>query len=136
MVLIDEYDKPLLDALQTPDRDKNHYTMASFYGVLKSCAPYLCFLFLTGITKFAKVSIFSELNQLSDISMTEKDASICGITEDEMKETFMPEIKAFAEHENVSTEEMLPCSRKKIRRLPFLRELPRYLQSVQHDKRF
>ena len=112
-VLIDEYDKPLLDALQTPDRDKNHYTMASFYGVLKSCDPYLCFLFLTGITKFAKVSIFSELNQLSDISMTEKYAAICGITEDEMKATFIPEIKAFAEHENVSTEEMLSLLKKK-----------------------
>ena len=75
-VLIDEYDKPLLDALQTPDRDKNHYTMASFYGVLKSCDPYLCFLFLTGITKFAKVSVFSELNQLKDISMDNRYITI------------------------------------------------------------
>lgn len=112
-VLIDEYDKPLLDALQTPDRDANHETLRSFYGVLKACDPYLCFLFLTGITKFAKVSIFSELNQLSDISMTEKYASICGITEDEMKKVFMPEIKSFAEHENVSVEEMLSLLKKK-----------------------
>jgi len=95
-VLIDEYDKPLLDALQTPDRDKNHYTMASFYGVLKSCDPYMCFLFLTGITKFAKVSIFSELNQLNDISMTDNYDSICGITEKELKEYLKPYIKSLA----------------------------------------
>ncbi len=96
-VLIDEYDKPLLDALQTPDRDKNHYTMASFYGVLKSCDPYMCFLFLTGITKFAKVSIFSELNQLKDISMDSRYSTICGISEKELKSNFPLYIKELAE---------------------------------------
>ena len=95
-VLIDEYDKPLLDALQTPDRDKNHYTMASFYGVLKSCDPYMCFLFLTGITKFAKVSIFSELNQLKDISMDRRYGAICGITEKELKSFLNPSVKKLA----------------------------------------
>lgn len=95
-VLIDEYDKPLLDALQTPDRDKNHYTMASFYGVLKSCDPYLCFLFLTGITKFAKVSVFSELNQLKDISMDNRYGTICGISEKELKSYLKPSVKRLA----------------------------------------
>ena len=112
-VLIDEYDKPLLDALQTSDRDANHDTMRSFYGVLKSCDPYLCFLFLSGITKFAKVSIFSELNQLLDISMSEKYSTICGITEDEMKKVFAPEIEAFAKSENVNTEKMLAMLKQK-----------------------
>lgn len=112
-VLIDEYDKPLLDALQTPDRDSNHDTMRSFYGVLKACDPYMCFLFLTGITKFAKVSIFSELNQLMDISMSEKYDEICGITEAEMKQFLMPEIEAFAESEKVSTDQMFALLKKK-----------------------
>ena len=105
-VLIDEYDKPLLDALQTPDRDKNHYTMASFYGVLKSCDPYMCFLFLTGITKFAKVSIFSELNQLNDISMDNEYNTICGISQAELDENFGEYIKDFADSEKISAEEL------------------------------
>ncbi len=112
-VLIDEYDKPLLDALQTPDRDKNHYTMASFYGVLKSCDPYMCFLFLTGITKFAKVSIFSELNQLKDISMTADFTTICGISEEELQTNFTDYIKEFAETEDVTEEELLQKLKQK-----------------------
>ena len=112
-VLIDEYDKPLLDALQTPDRDKNHYTMASFYGVLKSCDPYMCFLFLTGITKFAKVSIFSELNQLKDISMDRRYGAICGITEDEIDANFAPSLNDFAESEDMTLDELRSRLKKK-----------------------
>ena len=112
-VLVDEYDKPLLDALQTPDRDKNHYTMASFYGVLKSCDPYMCFLFLTGITKFAKVSIFSELNQLKDISMNHRYDTICGITEEELKSVFKPEIASFADSRGETEEEIFARLKKK-----------------------
>ena len=92
-MLIDEYDKPLLDALQTPDRDKNHYTMASFYGVLKSCDPYMCFLFLTGITKFESDVFSGGLNQLKDISMDRHYGAICGITEKELKSFLNPSVK-------------------------------------------
>ena len=112
-VLIDEYDKPLLDALQTPDRDANHDTMRSFYGVLKSCDPYLCFLFLTGITKFAKVSIFSELNQLVDISMSQKYAAICGITEAELQTSCKSYVAAFAAERGITEGEMLSLLKQK-----------------------
>lgn len=70
VVLIDEYDKPLLQAiLNEPLLDEYRSILKAFYGVLKSSDRYLRFVFLTGVTKFAQVSVFSDLNQLNDISM-------------------------------------------------------------------
>lgn len=106
-VLVDEYDKPMLDALQTDDYEANRMLMRDFYGVLKGCDEYLHFLFLTGITKFAKVNIFSELNQLVDISMSEKYGAICGITEEELRESFGAELEAFAARCGEGVEEAL-----------------------------
>ena len=81
VVLIDEYDKPILDALFTPDEEKNRNILQGFYGPLKELDHYIRFIFITGITKIAHVNIFSGLNQLDDISMNEKYAYICGLTE-------------------------------------------------------
>lgn len=105
VVLVDEYDKPLLQALNNEEllgayRD----TLKSFYGVLKSADRYLRFVFLTGVTKFAHVSVFSDLNQLSDISMVPRFSQICGITFEELKNNFEPEIKALAETNSLSYE--------------------------------
>lgn len=104
VVLIDEYDKPLLqtigdEALQTAYRD----TLKAFYGVLKSSDRYLRFVFLTGVTKFSKVSVFSDLNNLEDISIDHRYGSICGITKDELYGNLSEEIRELA-RENKMTE--------------------------------
>ena len=85
VVLIDEYDAPLLDVMhEERDLPVLRNVMRNFYSPLKACDPYLRFVFLTGITKFSQLSIFSELNNISNISMLKPYAAICGITEEEM----------------------------------------------------
>ena len=89
VILVDEYDKPLLqaigdEALQTEYRN----TLKAFYGVLKSCDAHIKFAFLTGVTKFGKVSVFSDLNNLIDISMLPQYSMVCGISEQELHENF------------------------------------------------
>lgn len=108
VVLIDEYDKPLLQAILNEELlDEYRRILKAFYGVLKSADRYLRFVFLTGVTKFAQVSVFSDLNQLNDISMHPSYASICGITKEELVETFGPEIAALGERNGFSYEETL-----------------------------
>ena len=86
VVLIDEYDAPLLDVMhEDGDLPVLRNVMRNFYSPLKACDPYLRFVFLTGITKFSQLSIFSELNNIKNISMDEPFAAICGITEDEIR---------------------------------------------------
>ena len=85
VVLIDEYDAPLLDVVHKDgELERLRHTMRNFYSPLKACDPYLRFVFLTGITKFSQLSIFSELNNINNISMLKPYAAICGITEEEM----------------------------------------------------
>ena len=85
VVLIDEYDAPLLDVVHEEERlPMLRNVMRNFYSPLKTCDPYLRFVFLTGITKFSQLSIFSELNNISDISMKPAYAAICGITKEEI----------------------------------------------------
>ena len=97
VVLIDEYDAPLLDVMH---EDENlpvlRNVMRNFYSPLKACDPYLRYVFLTGITKFSQLSIFSELNNIDNISMDEKYAAICGITEDEMRTQMDADLEAFS----------------------------------------
>lgn len=91
VVLIDEYDAPMLDVIHLPEQlDVVRNIMRNFYAPIKACNQYLRFVFLTGITKFSQVSIFSELNNMLNISMVEEFASICGITESEML-TLLPD---------------------------------------------
>lgn len=98
VVLIDEYDAPLLDVMH---EDKNlpilRNVMRNFYSPLKACDPYLRYVFLTGITKFSQLSIFSELNNIKNISMDEPYAAICGITEEEIKEQMSYDLGLLAE---------------------------------------
>ncbi len=107
VVLIDEYDKPILDALFTPDEEKNRNILQGFYGPLKELDHYIRFIFITGITKIAHVNIFSGLNQLDDISMNEKYAYICGLTENEIKDCFKPEIESLGNRRNKTFNETL-----------------------------
>ncbi|NDV59359.1 ATP-binding protein [Bacteroides sp. 519] len=106
VVLIDEYDKPLLQVMPNEAlMDEYRKILKSFYGVLKSSDRYLRFVFLTGVTKFAQVSVFSDLNQLNDISMDMAYASLCGITSDELVKVFAPEIEQIGLYNKLSFEE-------------------------------
>lgn len=107
VVLVDEYDKPLLQSLLDESLlEEYRQTLKAFYGVLKSADRYLRFVFLTGVTKFAQVSVFSDLNQLNDISMDYAYQMICGITREELVSTFTPEITRLSEFQNRSFEEI------------------------------
>ncbi|WP_165157341.1 AAA family ATPase, partial [Parabacteroides sp. ZJ-118] len=108
VVLIDEYDAPLLDVMHE-DRDLPalRNVMRNFYSPLKACDPYLRFVFLTGITKFSQLSIFSELNNIKNISMLPEYATLCGITEEEMREQMGEGIDRLAVNLGVSPEEAL-----------------------------
>ena len=108
VVLIDEYDAPLLDVVH---EEKNlpvlRNIMRNFYSPLKACDPYLRFVFLTGITKFSQLSIFSELNNIKNISMLPEYAAICGITEEEMATQMDKDLDILAERLNVNREEVV-----------------------------
>ena len=106
VVLVDEYDKPMLQAIgNEPLQAAYRSTLKAFYGVLKSCDQYLRFALLTGVTKFSKVSIFSDLNNLSDISMDDRFAHICGITERELHEDFAEDIQQLGEANRMTADE-------------------------------
>ena len=108
VVLVDEYDKPLLETDYLDDlREHNRAVFKGFFSTLKSYDKYLEFVFLTGVTKFSKVSIFSDLNQLEDISLDDQYAFLCGITAMEMRDNFMPEIIQMARDNNCETDECL-----------------------------
>ena len=108
VVLIDEYDAPLLDVMH---EDKNlpmlRNVMRNFYSPLKACDPYLRYVFLTGITKFSQLSIFSELNNIENISMDEKYAGICGITKEELLTQMAFDIDLLSEKLRVTREEII-----------------------------
>lgn len=103
VILVDEYDKPILQAIGNPGLQEEYKnTLKAFYGVMKSMDGDIRFGMLTGVTKFGKVSVFSDLNNLEDISMGNEYATICGITEKELHENFEEELHKFAEQEEVS----------------------------------
>jgi hypothetical protein len=112
-VIIDEYDKPLLDTIN--DREI-HETLKNelrgFYGVLKSSDEYLRFVLLTGVTKFSQVSIFSQLNNLKDISLNPEYCDICGITQAEMETYFAPEIERITNENGLDRREYLDKAKR------------------------
>ena len=108
VVLIDEYDAPLLDvAHERENLDVLRNIMRNFYSPLKACDPYLRYVFLTGITKFSQLSIFSELNNIENISMDEPYAAICGISEDEIRSQMKEDVEGLAKKLEVTPEEAL-----------------------------
>ena len=103
VILVDEYDKPLLESIGNPELQENYRgILRGFYAVLKAMGQYVRFALLTGITKFSKVSIFSDLNNLNDISRDRDYASICGITDAEVDTVLAPYIQRYAEEKNLS----------------------------------
>lgn len=108
VVLIDEYDKPLLRTFHDEKlQQKFRSLLMAFYTVLKSADPWLKFVFITGVTKFAQVGVFSELNQLKDISMHPHYATLCGLTRQEIADTFAPELNAIATQNGFTNEQVI-----------------------------
>lgn len=107
VVLVDEYDKPLLQTICNESlQDTYRSLLKPFYGVLKSMDGYIRFALLTGVTKFGKVSIFSDLNNLMDISMDERYIELCGLTEQEIHHYLEPELHELASRRKLSYEEV------------------------------
>ena len=106
VVLIDEYDAPLLDVVhEDTTLPVLRNVMRNFYSPLKACDPYLRFVFMTGITKFSQLSIFSELNNIENISMLEQYAAVCGITEEEILTQMSPDLDILAGRLGLSRED-------------------------------
>ncbi|MDE5849945.1 MAG: AAA family ATPase [Muribaculaceae bacterium] len=108
VILVDEYDKPLQDIHEYEELfEKNLRLLKSFFGNLKSMDDYIRFAFITGVARFSKVSIFSDLNNLRDISMANEYADICGWTETELVENFRQGIESLAEEREEDFEQTL-----------------------------
>ena len=108
VVIIDEYDAPLLDVVHEKDNLKElRLIMQNFYSPLKKLDPYLEFIFITGITKFPQLSIFSELNNLDNISMFDQYSSICGISKTELTTVMKPDVEGLARALHMTYEECL-----------------------------
>ena len=107
VVLVDEYDKPMLRSMHDEVLQKDfRETLTAFYTVLKSADLYLQFVFITGVTKFAQMGIFSNLNQLNDISFDIEYDTLCGMTHPEIEATFRPELEAMATKNKLSFDKM------------------------------
>ena len=93
VILVDEYDKPILDVLENQElAQANRDYLRGFYGIIKDCADYIRFVFVTGISMYSKVSLFSGLNNLNDLSLSPEYATVCGYTDAELEKVFTPEL--------------------------------------------
>ena len=111
-ILVDEYDKPLLQAIGNENLQREYRnTLKPFYGVLKTMDGCIQFAILTGVTKFGKVSVFSDLNNLNDISMDKQYVSLCGMTEEEIHRYFEDDLRRLATAQDMTYEET--CTRLK-----------------------
>ena len=106
VILVDEYDKPMLQAIGNEELQKEYRnTLKPFYGVLKTMDGCIKLAFLTGVTKFGKVSVFSDLNNLDDISMQEMYVGLCGVTEQEIHDNLEEELHELADAQKMTYEE-------------------------------
>lgn len=114
VLIIDEYDAPLLDVVhEEQNLAALRRATQNFYSPIKSLDPYLEFVFLTGITKFSQLSIFSELNNLFNISMYDKYSAICGISSEELHTQMLPDVERLAEHLHLSVDETFERLKRK-----------------------
>ena len=105
VILVDEYDKPLLQAIGNKELQAEYRSsLKPFYGVLKTCDRHIKFAFLTGVTKFGKMSVFSDLNNLIDLSLDYRYATICGISEEELHRYFNEGVNKLAETNRLTVE--------------------------------
>lgn len=108
VILVDEYDKPVIDNLDNPElQDKLRDTLRGFYGVMKPKDRFIRLGFLTGVTKIGKMSVFSDLNNLTDISLDREYSDICGVSESDLKACFAESVRGLAEANGLSEEECL-----------------------------
>jgi hypothetical protein len=113
VVIIDEYDKPLLETADQPlVHEQIRKELKGLYGVLKSYDEYLRFVFITGVTKFSHVSIFSDLNHLDDLTLDPAYADICGLTQEELEQNFEPEIEAILNKTSKGRDEYIDSLRR------------------------
>lgn len=125
VILIDEYDKPMLQAIGKPElQDEFRSTLKAFYGALKSMDGCIRFAFLTGVTKFGKVSVFSDLNHLTDISMDARYYNICGITEEEIGEYFKEGVSELATANEMAEEKCLATLKERYDGYHFCQDVP------------
>ena len=124
VVLIDEYDAPLLDVMREESFEPLRDMLQGFYKVLKESTGYLRFVFLTGITKFSQLSIFSALSNLTDITLKDAYSSICGITKDELVTTLMPEVENMARELGLSVDDVLAKLKYKYDGYHFTKKCP------------
>jgi hypothetical protein len=115
VVLIDEYDNPLLENFEEGKGESEAVKkrLRAFYEVLKGADPHIRFAMLTGVTKFARLSVFSALNQLKDITLSKDYGTICGITQEELERDFQPEIKALGEKNGLTCEQTIEKLKEK-----------------------
>lgn len=124
VVLIDEYDKPILDCLDRPElMESNRQLLRSFYGAMKSTQGQLRFVLLTGVGKMGNMNVFSGLNNIRDISMLPDFSTICGITEEELHRYFDPGIQRLAEYNDWSVEEAFALLKKQYDGYHFARNM-------------
>ncbi len=103
VVLIDEYDKPIIDFIEEVDKAKaQQEVLKSFYAVIKSSDQYIRFLLITGVSKFSKVSVFSDLNNLEDITIDRRFSTLVGYTQEELEKYFEPHLTVIQKEENIS----------------------------------
>ena len=109
VLLIDEYDKPIIDYLggEIEQAKENQQILKNFYSVIKDSDPYIRMLFITGVSKFSRVSIFSDLNNLNDITMSPRHSTLLGYTQSELEHFFAEYLPSFAEENGMSMEQAL-----------------------------
>lgn len=113
VILVDEYDKPLIEAIDNEPLQQEYRTiLKAFYGNIKTCDEFIRFVMLTGVSKFSKISLFSDLNNLTDISLDERYAEICGITAEEIECHFSEHLEAFAQKESTDKAVIMEEMRK------------------------
>lgn len=113
MILVDEYDKPMLQAIGRDElQEEYRSTLKAFYGVMKSMDGYIKFAMLTGVTKFGKVSVFSDLNNLNDISMWNQYIDICGVSDQELHDNLEVELSEFADARGMTYNEICVALRE------------------------
>lgn len=125
VILVDEYDKPMLQAIDNKElQDEYRNTLKAFYGALKSMDGCIQFAFLTGVTKFGKVSVFSDLNHLTDLSMDPRYHDICGLTEDEIRKNFKEGVAELAEANDMTVEECMAVLKERYAGFRFNHKMP------------
>lgn len=108
VILIDEYDKQIIDHIENPETAiEFREILRGFYTIIKASDQYVRFAFLTGVSKFSKMSVFSGLNNLKDITLSEQFSTMLGITQQELEEYFADYITAFAKHEDYTREQAM-----------------------------